>query len=67
MINAYRSIELINFIMSLDPTNFYHHWLKDSTKYIVALTLGDYSRYDHQLCYWHFKLVDNIYRQLTGL
>lgn len=53
--------------MSLDQTNFYHHWLKDSTKYIVALTLGDYSRYDHQLCYWHFKLVDNIYRQLTGL
>lgn len=67
MINAYRSIELINFIISLDPTNFYHHWLKDSTKYIVALTLGDYSRYDHQLCYWHFKLADNIYRQLTGL
>ncbi len=67
MILRHRSAVLAIFVESLKPTDFYYHWLKDSVKYIIARERGDFTRYDHQLCYWHFKLVDNIYRQLTGL
>lgn len=67
MIILHRSAILAIFVRSLEPTDFYYHWLKDSVKYIIALEHGDFTRYEYQLCYWHYKLVDNIYRQLTGL
>ncbi len=64
MIILHRSAVLSIFVRSLKSTDFYYHWLKDSVKYIIALEHGDFTRYEYQLCYWHYKLVDNIYRQL---
>ena len=64
MIILHRSAILAIFVRSLKPTDFYYHRLKDSVKYIIALEHGDFTRYEYQLCYWHYKLVDNVYRQL---
>jgi len=64
MIILHRSAILAIFVRSLKPTDFYYRWLKDSVKYIIALEHGDFTRYEYQLCYWHYKLVDNVYRQL---
>ena len=64
MIILHRSAILAIFVRSLKPTDFYYHWLKDSVTYIIALEHGDLTRYEYQLCYWHYKLVDNVYRQL---
>ena len=67
MINLHRAVVLMDFIKSLKPADFYYQWFCDSGRYIIALAYGDFSRYDYQLCYWHYRLVDNVYRQLTGL
>lgn len=64
MILRHRSAVLAIFVESLKPTDFYYHWLKDSVKYIIARERGDFTRYEYQLCHWHHKLVDNVYRQL---
>lgn len=64
MILRHRSAVLAIFVESLKPTDFYYHWLKDSVKYIIARERGDFTRYDYQLYHWHYKLVDNVYRQL---
>lgn len=64
MINLHRAAVLADFIRSLKPTDFYYCWFKDSIRYIVALGYGDFTRYEYQLCHWHYKLVDNVYRQL---
>lgn len=67
MFDLHRAAALVDFIISLEPTDFYYCWFKDSIKYIVALGYGDFTRYEYQLYHWHYKLVDNVYRQLTGL
>lgn len=64
MFDLHRAAALVDFIISLEPTDIYYYWFKDSIKYIAALGYGDFTRYEYQLCHWHYKLVDNVYRQL---